>query len=415
MKKRSFGLIIVFVLLIPIFIYLNNKNKYLSTDDIIGVYVNNELNGEIPSKGSAMFQKAVCDDINTKVTWDNDKWGLLISNLNKKIKCNLYFYSGQTVFDYDYTGAEQTFTAPVSGTYKVELWGAQGGNNGNGLIGGLGGYVSGNINVSQNEKMFLYIGGSGKINGSNGMELSNNFINEKFPIATGGYNGGGNSGNQSIYNGSGGGASDVRLINGKYDDFSSLKSRVIVAAGGGGSSYYINSSQGNGGAGGGLNGNIGTSSKDSDYRYGGSGTQINAGYAYKSELSGKFGEGGSGYGEGYSSSLLVNGGGGGGYYGGSAGGDHGAAGGGGSSFISGHNGCDAIKEESTEDNIIHTGQSIHYSGLYFTDTVMIDGEGYRWTDKKEEYVGMPSYLDNSIITGNTGNGYVRITLISIDE
>ena len=87
----------------------------------------------------------------------------------------------------------------------------------------------------------------------------------------------------------------------------------------------------------------------------------------------------------------------------------------GSSFISGHNGCDAIKEESTENNIIHTGQSIHYSGLYFTDTVMIDGEGYKWTDKKEEYVGMPSYLDNSIITGNTGNGYARITLISIDE
>ena len=105
--------------------------------------------------------------------------------------------------------------------------------------------------------------------------------------------------------------------------------------------------------------------------------------------------------------------GGGGYYVGSNG--DAANSGGGSSFISGHNGCDAIKEESTENNIIHTGQSIHYSGLYFTDTVMIDGEGYKWTDKKEEYVGMPSYLDNSIITGNTGNGYARITLISIDE
>ncbi len=51
--------------------------------------------------------------------------------------------------------------------------------------------------------------------------------------------------------------------------------------------------------------------------------------------------------------------------------------GGGSSFISGHEGCDAIKEESTENNIIHTGQSIHYSGLYFTNTLMIDDEGYR--------------------------------------
>ena len=44
MKKRSFGLIIIFVLLISIYIYLNNENKYLQNDDIIGVYVNNELN-----------------------------------------------------------------------------------------------------------------------------------------------------------------------------------------------------------------------------------------------------------------------------------------------------------------------------------------------------------------------------------
>jgi len=88
--------------------------------------------------------------------------------------------------------------------------------------------------------------------------------------------------------------------------------------------------------------------------------------------------------------------------------------GGGSSFISGHEGCDTIKEESTENNIIHTGQSIHYSGLYFTNTLMIDGEEYRWTDKKEEQIGMPSRSDNSIIMGNLGNSYARITLVSID-
>lgn len=88
--------------------------------------------------------------------------------------------------------------------------------------------------------------------------------------------------------------------------------------------------------------------------------------------------------------------------------------GGGSSFISGHEGCDTIKEESTENNIIHTGQSIHYSGLYFTNTLMIDGEEYRWTDKKEEQIGMPSRSDNSIIMGNLGNSYTRITLVSID-
>lgn len=87
----------------------------------------------------------------------------------------------------------------------------------------------------------------------------------------------------------------------------------------------------------------------------------------------------------------------------------------GSSFISGHNGCDAIKEESTENNIIHTGQSVHYSGMYFTDTVMIDGEGYKWTTQKETYTGMPTHDGTGTMKGNVGNGYARITYIGNDK
>ena len=83
----------------------------------------------------------------------------------------------------------------------------------------------------------------------------------------------------------------------------------------------------------------------------------------------------------------------------------------GSSFISGHNGCDAIKEESTENNIIHTGQSVHYSGMYFTDTVMIDGEGYKWITEKGSYTGMPTHEGTETMKGNIGNGYAKITYI----
>ena len=50
-------------------------------------------------------------------------------------------YTGETVFDFDYTGGEQTFIAPVSGTYKLETWGAQGGDYFN-LFAGLGSYSS---------------------------------------------------------------------------------------------------------------------------------------------------------------------------------------------------------------------------------------------------------------------------------
>ena len=395
MKKRSFSLVVIFVLLISIYIYLNNENKYLQNDDIIGVYVNNELNSEIPSKGSAMFQKAVCDDTSTKVTWDNDKWGLFISDLNKKIKCNLYFYLGQTIFDFDYTGDVQEFTAPVSGTYKVELWGASGGDIAIKDVtyqGGLGGYTSGTINLEKNQNLYIYVGGSTS-------------------FYEGGYNGGaqGGSGNDGKYTG-GGGATDVRINNGNWNDFNSLKSRIMVAAGGAGTGYYGGKIIG--GAGGGLtgyNGQIQSYDESYIHNVASGGTQINGGagisrsqfgYSVKNPIQNYGTGGGSGYYGGGSGRATDN---------------NVDSGAGGSSFISGHNGCDAIKEESTENNIIHTGQSIHYSGLYFTNTLMIDGEGYRWTDKKEEQIGMPSHSDNSTITGNTGNGYARITLISIDE
>ena len=104
-----------------------------------------------------------------------------------------------------------------------------------------------------------------------------------------------------------------------------------------------------------------------------------------------------------------------GYYGGGHGvhpGNAWTGGGGGSSFISGHNGCDAILESSTNDNIIHTGQSIHYSGYQFTSTVMIDGRGYNWTTEKNELIGIPTYDGIGSMIGNDGTGYAKITFIS---
>ena len=41
-----------------------------------------------------------------------------------------------------HTGSVQTFTAPSATTYKLEVWGAQGGGNG-----GKGGYSIGNISL----------------------------------------------------------------------------------------------------------------------------------------------------------------------------------------------------------------------------------------------------------------------------
>ncbi len=319
---------------------------------------------------------------------------LIIKKISRTDKKNKY--NGPTEWTFDYTGDEQTFEVPVNGTYNLETWGAQGGITYNfSSTGGSGAYASGTLKVNEGTKLYLYIGGSGE-----------NGINSRAAVLVkGGYNGGGSNGALDGISSGGGGATDIRLINGTWDDFASLKSRIMVAGGGGGGGIR------NTGAAGGQNGGIDTS------LYGQNGSQTaggfsGTGYTHNSgSTSGSFGKAGNG---GY----YAVGAGGSGYYGG-GGGAHitpstSGGGGGGSSFISGHDGCDAISEESTQTKIIHTGQSKHYSGYVFTDTIMIDGNGYSWSNIKGERIGMPTHDGTTTMTGNLGNGYAKITLISID-
>ena len=281
-------------------------------------------------------------------------------------------------FNYDYTGAVQTFDVPATGEYKIELWGASGGSmscDGWTGIGGNGGYSSGVIDLSKGDQLYVYVGGAGV------------GYNCKLTTYAGGWNGGGSTTGGAS---GGGGATDVRLINSTWNNFDSLKSRIIVAAGGGGS----NDRQ-NGGYGGGLTGGIGASGSTSN---GGPGTQTSGGIGSNS---GSFGVGGG-------SGVSDGGSGGGGYYGGGKANGAATAGAGGSSFISGHLGCDAIAETSTSSSIIQTNQPNHYSGLVFTNTTIIDGAGYNWTNARGLYVGQPQ-PNGTTAAGHTGNGFARIT------
>lgn len=130
-----------------------------------------------------------------------------------------------TVKNYSYTGSYQEVTLPA-GKYKLQCWGAQGGNNGTnssyGIIaktGGKGGYSEGILTLSSVTKVRVYVGGQGG-------------------TSSGGFNGGGsttgtsqlNSGDTFGYSkmGGGGGATDIRLSDG------ALLSRMIVAGGGSG-------------------------------------------------------------------------------------------------------------------------------------------------------------------------------------
>ena len=117
--------------------------EFLYGDIIVGAYINGEYSSTFPKKDEGYkVEKIICDN-NSTGTWNNDSWGIVVSNLTERTKCNVYFISDIKV-DFDYTGGEQTFTVPVSGTYKLETWGAQGGSY-NSYLGGYGSYSSGYV------------------------------------------------------------------------------------------------------------------------------------------------------------------------------------------------------------------------------------------------------------------------------
>ena len=324
---------------------------------------------------------------------------LSVPNVNENIEIEAAY---QTENTYYYVGGEQTFTTLHNGIYKIELWGAQGGYetvDPEYYPGAYGGYVSGEINLNKNTTLYVYVGEQpvGKV-----------------------YNGGFNGGGDSAYDGSGGGgATDIRLDNSGVLDFNSLKSRIMIAAGGAGGyavadgaaggligykRLYDNDGEGGTQTSGGTGGDV-TDRTSCVYNFTAGGPSNGL------SENGTFGKGGN--------ANYLGTGGGGGYYGGGSGtfmcdADGGGSGGGGSSFVSGHSGCDAISSTSTASNIVHTGQSIHYSGYSFTNTKVIDGKGYNWTTERGEYIGMPTHDGTSTMVGNAGGGYAKITLLEIN-
>lgn len=56
-----------------------------------------------------------------------------------------------------YSGAVKQITLP-KGKYKLECWGAQGGNYDSSYVGGKGGYSIGVITLKKNTVVFLYVG-----------------------------------------------------------------------------------------------------------------------------------------------------------------------------------------------------------------------------------------------------------------
>ncbi|MGE5456372.1 MAG: leucine-rich repeat protein [Ignavibacteriales bacterium] len=250
-------------------------------------------------------------------------------------------------------------TVPTTGSYKLEVWGAEGGGsrlsgNESSGFGGAGGYATGTVSLTAGDILYVYVGGYGS--------------SSLMGFASGGWNGGG-SGHASYANepgNGGGGATDIRLVSGKWSDAASLNSRIIVAGGGGGGGEDSGDVFGHGG---GTDG-VGTSTYNATQNSAGSG--------------GSFGIGGS-------TNMGDGGGGGGGWYGGgtlssSSVGSDTQGGGGGSGYV-------------------FTASSFKPAGyapdvrFYMTGEQLIAGNAT-----------MPD-LTGGTMTGKTGDGYARITYL----
>lgn len=306
-----------------------------------------------PRTGQNMDDKNIILYINSREPYDEvEKYnGGIVAIYQNPSWCN----NSQTITEFNYTGAEQTFTVERDGYYKIQVWGAQGGSCANGRnFGGVGGFAEGVVHLTTDDEVYVYVGGSGDSGG-----------------LAGGFNGGGSGIN---FNG-GGGATDVRV------EGNTLYHRIIVAGGGG--------SCGRGGDAGGYNADI----------VGVGGGLTGSGPSYGTQTAAGSTNSGFGYGENARNTNNcggIDGSGGGGWYGGSAG-DHGllcmqdSGGSGGSGFV--YDGT----------NTLPVGYAVtNHKVLY---PLLLTGLSNK----------VPIYDETSTMTGNKGNGHAKITLVSPDD
>ena len=328
-----------------------------------------------------------------------DKKGQIHNKITTGIKEEVCEYPDGYVWNFDYTGSEQSFTVPCDGTYKLETWGAQGGNvylepsTTTEYAGGYGAYSSGSIQFDITSTLYINVGGEGSFkhvaNGENHYHLN------------GGYNGGGDAfvsyGRDYYSVGSGGGATHIATRFGILSSLENYKNNILIvsAGGGGGLSYYNPSNTiyktldylGSGG------GYIGVSPLHTNYGSGYSskimptgGSQSSGGIGYsqssttESTYAGSFGKAATGFPD---INNCISGGGGGFY------------GGGGGVWIGG------------------AGGSGYIGNPLLTNKVMYC---YNCTESSEESTKTISTTCHSSTSeencAKEGNGYARITLVS---
>lgn len=271
------------------------------------------------------------------------------------------------IINVPYSGTYKTITLP-KGKYKLEVWGAQGGSFNTTYVGGKGGYSYGTLTLEDDETiLYCYAGQNNNTYGSSAGKTSGTAFN------------GGGYGTTVYYSGTytyacaGGGASDIRIGS------TSLYARVLVAGGGSGSTNGCIGYYGGGTTSGGYS---------STYQA----TQTAAG------KNGSFGTGAN-YIPSSTNYKYAGAGGGGGWYGGGA---DTARNDSSTTYRKYHGGGSGYVYTSSTASNYPSGCLLN-SAYYLTDAATVAGNA-SFTD----YSG-------STVTGHSGNGCVRITVVEIKK
>ncbi|MBQ9319043.1 MAG: InlB B-repeat-containing protein [Bacilli bacterium] len=309
-------------------------------------------------------------------------------------------YITYSVEEENYTCTEdvKTFTAPRTGRYTLEAWGAQGGSVSDNVRdtkvipaveGGRGGYSYAIVNLNAGDVVYVAVG-------CQGVEVKNSVDGT---IGAGGYNGGGQAMVDGTlnYSGSGGGATHFAINHnyGELKNYSDSQSDILLVAGGGGGSYNSSSIyyQSYGGYGGGMIAGDSISYYNVSYRSGGRPIMNTIyGFVYYQGLSvpgadqtlhtgadfvyGSFGQGV----DAIRNISGTDSGSGGGWYGGNR-----------------------LTKANSTGGMAGSGGSGH---INTTDLKYIEGKTIAGN------LQIPTHDGSSYMTGNTGDGYARISFVN---
>lgn len=298
---------------------------------------------------------------------------------SKELISNSVTTSGTNVA-FDFSGMCETVSLPP-GQYKLEVWGAKGGNSTGSKSGsypdsqgGLGGYSCGILKLKETEKVHVYVRCQGQPGNSSDVAKTD-----------GGFPDGGSTINKwTSVPGTGGGSTSMRLKN--DTEFS----RIIVAGGvGGASGSSGGGSSLQGGFGGGLSGGN-CQESFALHANQGAGTQTGSTGGVGCAANGDPGSFGKGAQNKYKSRADSGGGGGGG-----VGNDNGcSSGGGGSGWIFTESSFKTWKEGDSSNAL----KFLLNSSYYLSDAKTISGD-------KE----FPKPDGQGTECGHSGNGYAKIT------